>query len=161
MPDVFKLDEKLWEASSNNPDSHISRWCFSGGLFFIGDRKFPLNPVDNHLSSFELALFDLHFTYWLDRAKSSEGFNHNFRYHAHLRSTIESHFQPPKNGQLFSSPKILIPWLWRTFCLCPHVPAGRTKFSNMANLRRINIHDNGKGINTPNLASESRNTFVL
>jgi hypothetical protein len=89
---------------------------------------FEVSREDNHRTSFELALFDIHFTYWLERTQNKSGpsNNRNYNYHSRLRLALEQHFQAA-NGNLLLCPEILRPWLWRTFCRCPHTPIGRER----------------------------------
>ena len=132
---MFTEDDILWRDSKNFPNQPQRTWKFSNTSFIIGSEEvYKLDPSDHCRTAIELALFDIHFSFWSTRVGSANGDsnNHNHLYHSHLRFRIEEHFKTNANGGQLTSPPILLPWLWRTFTLCTHKPTGRATFENLA-----------------------------
>jgi hypothetical protein len=119
MSNDFAKDQEFWDELTAPVDSY-STWSFSSNMFYIGSSGFALSDDDNYRASFELGLFDVHYTYWRSRAQNT----HSYFYHTRLRSAVEAYFNN-QTGRSFICPPILQPWLWRTFCLCPQTLAGR------------------------------------
>jgi hypothetical protein len=136
MAYLFNEDGILWTGSEETFDhKKISSWSFSNNRFHIDQDTYDLGTEGYDLTVFELALFDLHFTYW--KSILPPGGTQNFNYHLQLRFLAEDQIKKGK-GRI-SNPPILIPWMWRTFCLCNHDLSGRGKFDNLSQRhRRIN-----------------------
>jgi|HubBroStandDraft_6_1064221.scaffolds.fasta_scaffold509308_1 hypothetical protein len=125
-------DECLWAHSTATLDRPSdNRWSLSNGYFWVGEKPYS---VHSSITSFELALFDTHYTYWDFAAHctdSKESCKFIFNYHARIREAVESYFGAANESNL-CSPKILSPWLWRTFCGCDHDQKGRDAFMTFA-----------------------------
>jgi hypothetical protein len=136
MSNVFEQDEEMWAQSSTPIEVEIYPWSFGNDNLHVGNNIFKLQSLGNHRTALELAIFDIHFTYWMSRRKYIGGklqYSHNFNYHCRLRSAIENHFrQREKDSSGWTNPEVLKPWLWRTFSLCPHTPNGRNKFKELS-----------------------------
>jgi hypothetical protein len=140
MNSLFESDEILWVQSHSPIDEPISTWWFETDVFYFANTKSTLSREDGDRTVFELAMFDIHFTYWKSRREYVEGklqYNHNFNYHSRLRSAVEHHFKQTENDAL-TSPPILTPWLWRTFSLRTHTQTGRKSFMELVTRHGLN-----------------------
>jgi hypothetical protein len=139
MSNISTEDEQLWEQSHTAIQHEIKEWSFSSNYFIIGDNRYH---IIDYLTLLVLGLFDIHFTYWMSMT-SQLNYSHNYFYHTRLRSAVENHFKDSV-GDSLSLPPILLPWLWRTFCLCPHTPMGRQMFQKLATKYNITVDDSSK-----------------
>jgi hypothetical protein len=156
MAAVFCTDDSLWNESKTLHPRPFIQWNFGYNSFWIGDTCCNLHP--NGLTAFELALFDVHFLYWCSRVDDGQHqYTHNYNYHTRLRSSLEDHFLQTKRNELLC-PEVLTPWLWRTFCGCPHTPEGREMFKKIAIKYGF---WNDVGMPTPCLVGANAEIFML
>jgi hypothetical protein len=137
MSHCFAEDQQLWDESDTPLEHPYAIWTFSSNKLYIGDVPYSLSAEDEHRATFELGLFDVHFTHWKSRRKDKDD-NRSYFYHTRLRSALEAHFREDTSGCLVC-PQILRPWLLRTFFLCPQTPKGRDEFVKIATKNKILI----------------------
>jgi len=142
LPNMFTSDDTLWAESDSLVSEPANPWSFSKNLFFVGSSCYQLSWTTQHNTPLELALFDLHFTFWKSKREYIDGkleYNHSYNYHARIRSLIEQYFITNKDGTELKSPEFLTPWLWRTYTLRQHSPTGRASFLELAKRRRLQL----------------------
>jgi hypothetical protein len=143
MSSELERDDLLWKASQADHcafDCHEEEWKFSRHFVYIGEKSYALSSEQENQASLELALFDVHWTYWHWRARTVDqgSIPPNFKYHNRLRQAIQNHFQEcSAGGKAIKRPEFLQPWIWRTFCLCHQGLAGRQTFLDIAKSGRI------------------------
>ncbi len=117
-------DRQLWE-DLQPADQKTHPWIFHPEIqaATISDVVLPLD----HKILLELAIFDVHYQFW-ECAQYEPGYGtRNLHYHRRLRNVIEVELLTSDGKSM-----TMVPWLWRTWCLCSHDARGCQEYERIA-----------------------------